>query len=132
MLWCRPPLPSRKGMNARLQLTNVDGANHRAGRVGDRRSHFVSGLLQFNAKRGRRRGRGTVCGAGAGKNSGARDHYPVTNQAGRLQRLAAVNLAGDGTRGRVKFLNAAHGTDLRKLRRQFVVLHWVRGIWFFS
>ncbi len=52
----------------------------------------------------------------------------MTNQACRLQRLGAVNLAGDGTEGRVQFLNAAHGTDLRKLRGQFVVLHWVRGI----
>ena len=56
------------------------------------------------------------------------DHHAVTNQACRLQGLSAVNLTGDGTEGGIQFLNAAHGTDLRKLRSQFVVLHWVSRI----
>ena len=52
----------------------------------------------------------------------------MANQACRLQRLGAINLSRDGTKGGVKFLNAANGADLRKLRGQFVVLHRVSGI----
>ena len=56
------------------------------------------------------------------------DHHPVTNQARRLQRLAAINLSGNRAEGGVELLNAADGADLRKLRGQFVVLHGVGGI----
>ena len=52
----------------------------------------------------------------------------MANQACRLQRLGAINLSRDGTKGGVEFLNAANGADLRKLRGQFVVLHRVSGI----
>ena len=59
---------------------------------------------------------------------GARDHHPVTNQARSLQGLAVINLPGNRAEGGIEFLNAADGTDLRKLRGQFVVLHGVGGI----
>ncbi len=49
----------------------------------------------------------------------------MTNQVGSLQRLAIVDLARDRAEGGIELLNAANGADLRKLRGQFVVLHWV-------
>ena len=57
-------LPSRKGMNARLQFADINRANHGAGSVGDRRGDFVGRLLQLNAKR--RGGGGRVAFGGAG------------------------------------------------------------------
>ena len=52
----------------------------------------------------------------------------MTNQIRSLQRLAVVNLTGNGAKGGVEFFNAADGTDLCQLRGQLVVLHRIGGI----
>ncbi len=56
----------------------------------------------------------------------------MANQRAGLHRLAVVDLPGNRTQRGVQFLDAAHRTDLRKLRGQFVVLHRVGWILVFQ
>ena len=56
----------------------------------------------------------------------------MTDQVGSLQGLAVIDLTGDRAERGVQFLNAADGTDLRKLRGQFVILHRIGWVLIFS
>ena len=56
----------------------------------------------------------------------------MTDQVGGLQGLAVIDLTGDRAERGVQFLNAADGTDLRKLRGQFVVLHRIGRVLIFQ
>ncbi|CQR23379.1 Uncharacterised protein [Yersinia enterocolitica] len=55
----------------------------------------------------------------------------MTNQAAGLQGLTIVNLAGNRAQSGIQLFNATDGVDLRKLRRQLVVLHWVGRVLIF-
>lgn len=56
----------------------------------------------------------------------------MANQRTGLQRLTVVDLPGDRSQRGVQFLNSTHGTDLRQLGGQFVVLQRVGWITVFS
>ena len=65
-------LPSRKGMNARFKLANLNRAHHFAAGVFDGGGDFVGRLLQLNAKRRRGGGGRAIGSAGARQNRGPR------------------------------------------------------------
>ncbi len=51
------------------------------------------------------------------QNSGAVHHNAMSNQRGRLVGTDYYRFARNSPQRRIQFFNAAHGTDLRQLRR---------------